>query len=379
VNDAVTRLRLARAEGVGPITYRRLLHRFGSAGAALEALPRLAEAGGRPLAPAVPQGAFIRAELDRLHQIGARVMIWGDPDYPPLLARVEDAPIVLSVLGDAGALSARAVAVVGSRNASANGQRLAETLGRDLALADLMVVSGMARGIDAAAHEGALRAGATVACVAGGLDQPYPPEHAGLQARIARAGAVVTEAPLGTAPQARHFPRRNRIIAALSLGVVVVEAALRSGSLTTARMALDYNRDLFAVPGSPLDPRCRGANDLIRQGARLTETVADILETLREPGQWSPAEPAPAPFAALSGLFEGGETDIPDERWALRVLPNLMSPSPTSVDDLIRRCQLPAAAVNAALLDLELAGRVQMLPGNRAALLIEPEADGLRP
>ena len=371
MTDTVDRIRLARTEGVGPITFRRLLHRFGNAAAALEALPRLAQAGGRAEAPSIPQAAYIRAEVDRVARLGGRIVAWGDPEYPPLLQQVEDAPVVLSVLGDPGCLSARSVAVVGSRNASANGQRMAETLARDLALANLVVVSGMARGIDAAAHEGALREGRTVACVAGGLDQPYPPEHAKLQERIAQGGAVVTEAPLGTAPQARHFPRRNRIIAALSLGVVVVEAALRSGSLTTARMALDYDRDLFAMPGSPLDPRCRGANDLIRQGARLTETADDVLEGLRAPHSFALREPASA--------WGATPAEAPDEQWAVRVLPNLMSPSPTSVDDLIRRCQLPAAAVNAALLDLELAGRVEILPGNRAALLIEPEPEGRRP
>ncbi len=375
MSETVARIRLSRAEGVGPITYRRLMARFGDAQAALDALPRLAEAGGRQSAPVVPQAAFIRAEIDRTARLGGRMLVWGDPDYPPLLAQAEDAPVVISVLGDVRALSARAVAVVGSRNASANGQRMAETLARDLVLADLLVVSGMARGIDAAAHEGAMREGYTVACVAGGLDQPYPPEHAPLQARIAQHGAVVTEAAIGTAPQARHFPRRNRIIAALSLGVVVVEAAMRSGSLTTARMALDYNRDLFAVPGSPLDPRCRGANDLIRQGARITETADDVLEGLRRPTPLGLREPA-SPYAEGDGE---APVDAPAEQIAIRVLPNLMGPSPTSVDDLIRRCQLPAAAVNAALLDLELAGRVQMLPGNRAALLIEPEAYGLRP
>jgi DNA processing protein len=374
--QTVERIRLARTDGVGPITYRRLLQRFGSAEAAIDALPRLAESGGAKQSPTVPLAALIRSELDRVARLGGRMLVWGDPDYPPLLAQAEDAPVVLAVLGDVAALSRRAVAVVGSRNASANGQRLAETLARDLALDGMVVVSGMARGIDAAAHTGAMREGETVACVAGGLDQPYPPEHASLQAAIAGHGAVVTEAPIGTAPQARHFPRRNRIIAALSLGVVVVEAALRSGSLTTARMALDYDRDLFAVPGSPLDPRCRGANDLIRQGARLTETAADVLEGLRPPAVRRGLSEEPARW---TGPPKSAAVDDRAQLAAVRLLPNLMSPAPTSVDDLVRRCQLPAAVVNAALLDLELAGRVEMLPGNRVALLIEPEAYGLRP
>ncbi len=277
--DALDRLRLARAEGVGPVAYRRLLARYGSAAAALDALPGLARAGGRQAPPAVPSPDDASRELHALGRLGARIIFAGEPDYPPLLAMLDDAPAAIAVLGDPACLQDRAVAVVGGRNASANGQRMAETLAADLAHS-LVVVSGLARGIDAAAHAGALQTGRTVAAVAGGLDNPYPPEHADLQRRIAESGAVLTEAPLGTAPQARHFPRRNRIIAGLSLGVVVVEAALRSGSLITARLAQEAGGELFAVPGSPLDPRSRDANDLIRQGAHLTETAQDVLDNL---------------------------------------------------------------------------------------------------
>jgi DNA processing protein len=231
--------------------------------------------------------------------------------------------------------------------------------------------------VDGAAHRGALRVGRTVAAVAGGLDHPYPPEHAELQRQIAAGGAVVTEAPLGSVPQARHFPRRNRVIAGLALGVVVVEAAPRSGSLITARLAQDYGRELFAMPGSPLDPRCRGSNDLIRQGAHLTETVADVLNNLPDhPGREGIARlplfargPAPNPGVAIAsdeGLSE------PSEISAVRSqVVDLLGPSPTSVDDLIRRCQFSPAAVRAALLELELAGRVEALPGNRIALLAD--------
>jgi DNA processing protein len=266
--------------------------------------------------------------------------------------------------------------MVGSRNASANGQRLAEAMAEDLAAAGLVVVSGLARGIDAAAHEGALRAGATVACVAGGIDMPYPPEHAELQARIARGGAVVAEAPPGTAPQARHFPRRNRIIAGLSLGIVVVEAALRSGSLITARHAQEAGREVFAVPGSPLDPRSRGANDLIRQGARLAETAADVLEDLPEhPGEGLGCGPQ---FNRRRGVREepARPPEPPeDPTSAGRVRDQvvaLLSASATSVDDLIRRSLLSPAAVMAVLLMLEVAGRVEMQPGNMVALLADP-------
>jgi len=363
----IDKLRLVRSEGVGPVTYRRLLARFGSATAALEALPRLAKAGGRPTAPAIPAPGEARREIDQTRKIGGRLMFLDDPDYPPLLAMLDDAPPCLAVAGDPAALSAKAVAIVGGRNASANGQRVAEALATDLARS-LVVVSGLARGIDTAAHEGALRTGRTVAATAGGLDVPYPAENADLQRRIALAGAVITEAPPGTEPQSRHFPRRNRIIAGLSLGVVVVEAAPRSGSLITARIAQDAGREVFAVPGSPLDPRSRGANDLLRQGAILTETADDVLGNLPQipdseppfPGFQEPAPPWPEP------------PERPDDlvRARTQVL-ELLSPTPTKVDDLVRRCQFSLPAVMAVLLELELAGRVETLPGSRVALLFD--------
>jgi DNA processing protein len=361
----VDKLRLVRSEGVGAVTYRRLLARFNSAAAALDALPRLARAGGRPSSPTIPSPDEARREIDRTRKLGARLIFLGAPDYPPLLAMLDDAPPCLAVAGDPTALSARAVAIVGGRNASANGQRMAEALATELAQT-LVVVSGLARGIDAAAHEGALRTGRTVAAVAGGLDMPYPAENSALQRRIAEAGAVVTEAPPGTEPQARHFPRRNRIIAGLSLGVVVVEAAPRSGSLITARLAQDAGREVFAVPGSPLDPRARGANDLLRQGAILTESAEDVLANLpeiqhsgrTESGLQEPALPWPEPPELAEDLVHA----------QVQVL-NLMGPAPTKVDDLVRRCQFSSSAVMAVLLELELAGRVETLPGGRIALL----------
>ncbi len=372
----IDRLRLARTEGVGPITYRRLLRRFESAAAALDALPGLARAGGRATAPAIPGRDDAEREFEHAGRARAALLFVDRPGYPKLLALLEDAPSVLSVQGRPEVLDARAVAMVGSRNASANGQRLAEAMAEDLAAAGLVVVSGLARGIDAAAHEGALRAGLTVACVAGGIDVPYPPEHADLQARIARGGAVVAEAPPGTAPQARHFPRRNRIIAGLSLGVVVVEAALRSGSLITARQAQEAGREVYAVPGSPLDPRCRGANDLIRQGARLAETAADVLEDLPEhPGAGIGRGPQ---FHRRRGLLENpapppaSPADPTDTgRMRDRVIA-LLGPSATAVDELIRRSHLTPGDLMAVLLMLEVAGRVEMQPGNMVALLADP-------
>lgn len=270
---------------------------------------------------------------------------------------------MLAVLGDPALLHRRTVAIVGARNASAGARRMAEELAEGLAKEGLVVASGLARGIDAAAHAGALLAGATVAAVAGGLDLPYPPENAALQARIAEAGVVVAEAPLGTAPMGRHFPKRNRIIAGLSLGVVVIEAALQSGTLITARMALEAGRELYAVPGSPLDPRCRGSNDLIRQGAHLTETAEDVLAHLPEAPH---ALPLFAPRRAAPEPAELPEEPPPDSDDAAQVL-DFIGSSPVPVDEVMRRCHLSPSAVQAILLDLELSGRVELLPGNRVA------------
>ncbi|MBV9747550.1 MAG: DNA-protecting protein DprA [Acetobacteraceae bacterium] len=378
-SDAVDRLRLARTEGVGPVAYRRLLARYGTAAAALAAVPSLARAGGRQSPPTIVSPEEAESELRGTARLGGRLIFLGDPDYPPLLALLDDAPPAIAVLGDPAALAAHAVALVGGRNASANGQRIAESLAAELARS-LVVVSGLARGIDAAAHLGALQSGRTVAAVAGGLDTPYPPEHASLQHRVAEQGAVITEAPLGTVPQARHFPRRNRIIAGLALGVVVVEAALRSGSLITARLAQEAGRELFAVPGSPLDPRSRGANDLIRQGAHITETAQDVLENLPDhPGREGLARlpmfsRGPAPGVAESSVSwkEPPEPVAELVKARMQVL-DLLGSSPTAVDDVIRRCQFSAAAVMAILLELELAGQLETLPGSRVALL--PQGD----
>ncbi len=356
--DTIDLLRLVRTEGVGPITFRRLMERYGSAAAALAALPGLTKS---PIAAADDA----EREIERTTKLGGKLIFWGDPDYPPLLAMLDDAPPCLAVQGDVGLLRARSVAIVGGRNASANGQRMAETLAAALATS-LVVVSGLARGIDAAAHKGALTAGKTIAAIASGLDVTYPPGHENLQSRIAEAGAVVTEAPPGTTPQARHFPRRNRIIAGLSLGVVVVEASPKSGSLITASIAQDAGREIFAVPGSPLDPRSRGANDLLRQGAVLTETAADVLANL--PLQPRASGQPRLPLVLAEPPPHRAETPDPDPSTARSSLLTLLGPTPTAVDDLLRRCQFSASAVMAALLELELAGRVEALPGNRVAL-----------
>lgn len=353
------RLRLARTDGIGPLTFRRLLARHGSAEAALEALP------GMAMRFEPPPESEIRREEAALARLGGRFVYLDEPFYPPLLALLPDAPPVLAVLGDPGLLAAPAVAVVGARNASAHGQRVAETLAASLAGKGLTVVSGLARGIDTAAHIGALRGGSTVGVLPGGLDMPYPPENAALAARIAESGAVVSETALGTAPLNRHFPKRNRIVAGLSLGVVVVEAAHRSGTLITARLALEQGREVFAVPGSPLDPRCRGSNDLLRQGAHLVEIAEDVLDHLAE---WPrPVNLFEGPVRARHGT-EKAETASdglgPPPESAEQIL-ELIGLSPVSVDEVLRRCHLTAPELQALLTELELDGRVELLPGRR--------------
>ena len=369
--NQIDRLRLIRTEGVGPITYRRLLERYRTPAGALNALPRLVKSGGRPKPPKIPSVAEAEREFEMTARAGGRLIFLGEPDYPALLGMTDDAPPCLIMAGNIGLVQAGAVALVGGRNASANGQRMAETLAADLARS-IVVASGLARGVDTAAHKGAMKTGHTVAVIAGGIDQPYPPENADLHRRIAETDLIVTEAPAGTVPQARHFPRRNRIIAGLSLGVVVVEAALRSGSLITARLAQEAGREVFAVPGSPLDPRARGGNDLIRQGAILVETAADVLANLpQEP-------PPPRSLMASKGLNEAeypfDYEDLPSESdgHAQSEVLSLLSSDSTSVDELVRRCHLPSSVTMAVLLELELAGRVETSPGNRVALLPAP-------
>jgi DNA processing protein len=347
------------------------LQRFGSAAAALDALPRLsrrAEAMSRRDA---------EAELNAIDRLGGCLVCWGEPLYPSALAAVDDAPPVLTVLGRPEMLprllAAPIVAIIGARNASANGRRLARELAAELGESAIVVVSGLARGIDAAAHLGALESG-SIAVVAGGADVVYPEENRGLHEALARDGAILAELPLSTERQARHFPRRNRIISGLALGVVVVEAAAKSGSLITARFALEQGREVFAVPGSPLDPRSRGANDLLRNGATLTENASDILAQLGPLLQGRPPTPEIAPAQPRLPLRPIAPREIPaasatvGEDAALDLIIEKLSPTPVAVDELVRQCQLSAAAVATLLLELELAGRVERHPGNLVSL-----------
>jgi DNA processing protein len=353
-------LRLIRSENVGPVTFYQLLARFGSAAPALDALPEIARRGGRRSPLAVFSKAAAERELAALAQIGARLVAWGEPDYPAALAAVDDAPPLLSLKGDGAILQRPAIAVVGARNASANGRRFARDISLQLGGRGLVVASGLARGIDAAAHQGALPTG-TVAVLAGGIDSVYPEENRELQAAIAERGALLAEMPVGTEPQARHFPRRNRIISGVSRGVLVVEAALRSGSLITARFALEQGREVFAVPGSPLDPRCRGCNDLIRRGATLTESADDVVAQFA--GQFTaPAPPRPA-------ITEPSPATSSEMTAAMGQVLERLSPTPVPVDELIRQCQMQPAIVTSVLLELELAGRLERQAGQRVALL----------
>jgi DNA processing protein len=352
-------LRLSRTQNVGPATFHALIRRFGNAAEALAELPRMAQRGGGK-AFVLPPPEDAPREMAVLEKIGGRMIAACEPDYPAGLAALEQPPPLIAVLGHAHLLKKEMAAVVGARNASALARKFTHALARDLGEAGLVIVSGLARGIDFAAHEAALETG-TVAVVAGGIDIIYPPENEALYAAIRAQGVILSEMPLGEAPQARHFPRRNRIISGLSRGVVVVEAAERSGSLITAHYALEQGREVFAVPGSPLDPRARGANRLIRDGATLTEGARDVLEVLapmlggafREPDPIAPAAPA---------------TALEDEADRIRGrVEEALGPAPVEIDELIRQLGAPAAAVLTVLLELELAGRCRRQPGNRVA------------
>ena len=328
-------LRLIRSENVGPITFFDLMRHFGSAEDALRALPDLARRGGRRGSLRIGSRAAAEREVDALRAAGARLIALGEPDYPRPLAAIADPPPLLSMIGHGHLLNKRIVAIVGARNASASGNRFARQIAGDLGAADYVVASGLARGIDTNAHEGAL-ATSTVAVVAGGVDVVYPPENEDLHARIAEGGVVIAEMPPGTVPQGRHFPRRNRVIAGVALGTVVIEAAQRSGSLITARLAGEQGRDVFAVPGSPLDPRCRGSNNLIRQGAVLTESAADVVEVLEsgfgrpvaEPG--GPEFGAPPPTPVDEATLDAARHDVIEK----------LGPTPVTVDEEMSRSML---------------------------------------
>lgn len=351
--ERLARLRLARTDRIGPVAFAQLIGRYGSALSALDAMPDLVRKSGAASVP--PPVETVERETAAGEAIGARLLVLGDPDYPEMLVALDPPPPILWTRGRVDLLNQPSVAIVGARIASAGGQRIARGLAQQLGQAGHVVVSGMARGIDAAAHEGALATG-TVAVLGGGVNDIYPSEHADLYARLTEQGCVVSESSVGARAQARDFPRRNRIISGLSRGVVVVEAEVRSGSLITARLAAEQGRDVFAVPGSPLDPRARGPNELLRQGAILCEGIEDIdrafntLSTLREP-------------AADAIRFDGDIDDAFLDRVAA-----LLSPTPTLRDEIARALNAPVSQVAAALLELSLTGRADLLPGGLASL-----------
>jgi DNA processing protein len=364
-------LQLARSGGVGPRTFFKLLQKFGSARRAFAELPRLAQEAGAEDRWQRCRRHDAEAELAALLEHGCRLIAHGEPDYPRRLAEIADPPPLLTVHGRVELLAAPGVALVGARNASANGRLLAGRLAGELAAAGLVVISGLARGIDTAAHEGALAAdGATIAVTAAGIDVAYPPDNAALMAEIAARGLVVTERPFGAEPQARHFPRRNRLIAGLSLGVVVVEAALGSGSLITTRLAAEQGREVMAVPGSPLDPRHRGTNQLLRDGATLVET-ADDIRTALGPAAVSPkpSTPRATPARATPPSAPPPPPQAPSaDGDLLGLVRERLGPEPLLVDELIRQCHASTAEVQQALLELELDGRLERHPGNRVSL-----------
>ena len=357
-SDLVDRLRLVRSPGIGPVTYRQLIARFGSAAATLDAVPDLAaRAGGKP--PRLTSIAEAEREIARVETLGARYLVIGQGLYPNSLAELDDAPPLLTVKGDLKLLDQPMVAMVGARNASAAACRFARQLAYDLGQQGVTVVSGLARGIDSAAHDGALDTG-TIGVVAGGIDVFYPPENEARQKAMFERGLVIAEMPPGTEPRARHFPYRNRIIAGLSSGTIVVEAAPRSGSLITARLAAEAGREVMAVPGSPLDPRAQGCNQLIRDGATLIQNAADVLEAVR-PIQPRLASPR-IPYQQTEPEWLDGDAD------ALGLVEALLGPSPVPIDEIIRLSSVPSGAVQMALLELDLAGRLDRHAGGKVSL-----------
>ena len=352
-------LRLIRSDNVGPRTFRSLLNHFGSARAALERLPDMARRGGAARPARICSEDDARAELAASKRLGVSLVAPDEAGYPPRLATLEDAPPLLGVRGAVEALMRPMIAIVGSRNASGAGLKFAGKLAHDLSEAGFVIASGLARGIDQAAHRTSIHGG-TVAMLAGGHDRIYPPEHEDLLAAILNSGAAISEMPLGHVPRARDFPRRNRLISGAALGVVVVEAAHRSGSLITARIAAEQGREVFAVPGSPLDPRAAGTNDLIKQGATLITEAADVINavepimerpiSLREPDGNEPLD------------FDPDATD------RNRII-GLLGPAPLSLDDLIRMADASPAVVRVVLLELELAGRLERHGGGMVSLI----------
>ena len=369
-------LRLIRSENVGPATFRDLINHFGTASAALDAVPELAKRGGVAARISIASRDDAQREMDQARKIGARFVGMGEPDYPVMLRGLDAPPPLVCTMGDTSIAASACMAIVGSRNASITGQKLATRFAGELGEHGYTVVSGLARGIDAVAHRASLKTG-TIAVYAGGIDQPFPEENVGLAREIHdQGGLLISEMPIGWKPRNIDFPRRNRIIAGLALGVVVIEAAKRSGSLITARLANENNRLVFSVPGSPLDPRAEGCNHLIRQGAMLVTCVDDIREALAPMGGSEPQ----LPFIAGEDEGEGFVGTISERSGVLPVdaddalrqrISDALGPSPVDVDDIIHFTGATSGQVQLVLLELDLAGRIERHSGNRVSL--QPE------
>lgn len=366
--ERIARLRLFRSESIGPVTFYKMLGRFGSAVKALEAIPLMAQRSAKKKTIRIMSVQEASDELKMLQSYGGKMIIFGDADYPEWLTTIDDAPPVLSIIGDAKYLSQSSIAIVGARNASANGKRFAAILAETLGQKGQVIVSGLARGIDTCAHRASLATG-TIAVLAGGIDQIYPNENKELYAQIAEQGCVVSEMAFGTAPTAHLFPRRNRIVSGLSKGVVIVEASLKSGSLITARLASEQGREVFAVPGFPGDPRAEGPNSLIQNGAKLVQNADDILEEVMAMKQKA-ILPQTNLFEGIAEDYKAFNEDMDDIELSTSgydiVLQNL-SQTPTEVDELCRSCQISIRDIQTVLLELEITGEIHRHPGNRVS------------
>ncbi len=376
--ERLARLRLLRSKNVGPRTFHHLLRRFGTAARALDALPHLAERGGKPGYTAYPEDEA-RAEVEAGEQLGGVMLQEGDADFPEYLLTIDPVPPVVWVMGNPDLFKRSAVAIVGARNASALGIRTARRISRELSTNGHVIVSGLARGVDAAAHEAAI-SGGTIAVLAGGLDQPYPPENLALCERIAEQGALVSEVPFGISPISKHFPRRNRLISGLARGVVLIEAATKSGSLITARFALEQGREAMACPGAAEDPRAAGCNALIREGAALIRHAGDVEDALAAPRTLHLAEEGRDfefdadlfsedtmrdDYDALADFDEEGS--MGDEALADQIM-DLLGPHPVEIDEIARQCGTSPSELSLAILELDLAGRIEIRPGGMIAL-----------
>jgi len=360
-------LRLIRSENVGPVTFYKLLDHFQSIPKALDAIPELAKKGGRKRPIKMASLSAVQEEIEKTERFGAKIIVYGSPDYPKMLHTIHDAPPVIFALGHSSVWQKGInIGIVGARNASANGCRFTQKIASDLGKAGICVISGLARGIDAAAHSGAITSG-TVGVIAGGINTVYPPENAYLYDKMRAEGGIISHQPFGFEPIAASFPARNRIISGMAHGLLVVEASLKSGSLITAKQALDQNREIFAVPGSPMDPRCKGTNQLLRDGAVLCESAEDILQHVRQYNNVPLAEPKTLDFQP-SAITTPSESELVEVR---KLVIGKLGHDPVLVDELITQCQVTAGVVMTVLLELELAGRINRHPGNRVSLMFE--------